>query len=682
MRHRILTLVATTLVSASPSFASTPAQGVQQDGAWDAPFPLPLIAIHSALLPTGKVLLFSAEHGVPGIHGWVLDPQTLDLTEVDPPPPWNPDCAGHSFLPDGRLLVAGGTLSFNPLTGAKESFLFDPYAEQWVQTDDMADGRWYPTNITLQNGTVLTMAGKSEVPGTDNPDIELWDPNGTSNWQLLGQKVLPYYPLLHLLPSGLVLKTGPDSATETYDPASDTWTPVATTNFPGRYEAQSVQLPPSMDRFMLIGGFTGSGLPTNSTEIIDMSAGVPTWSGAAHMGFQRMEHDAVILPDGMILVVGGQSDNDASPEPVFTPELYEPTSGTWDPVAPHAIPRMYHSTTLLLPDGRVLAAGSDFQPSGEIYSPPYLFRGVRPTITASPAAIAYGESFGLSFTSAHDSNSAVLIRLSCVTHSNNMSQRYVPLGTIGAPGSVSLTAPVDPRIAPPGFYMLFVVDTGGVPSVSRMVRVITRFGDFDQDDDVDQADLAAFSACFTGTGAGPIPPTCEPGDFDADGDIDCDDWNAFELAWTDVSTPPGLPQCPTTYCVGAPNSVGPGAEIGSSGVTSVTTNDFMLTGDGAPPLQFGLFYYGPDPTQVPFGDGFRCVDAGAVGIFRLNPPELTGAGGDAARLVDFTQPPAGAGAGAIVPGSTWRFQFWYRDPGGPGGTGFNLSDGLTAVFVP
>src|SRR5207249_9347340 len=108
------------------------AQDAALVGAWDPPFSLPLIAIHSIVLPTGKVLLFSAEHGVPGIHGWVLDLTNLSLTNVPPPPPWNPDCAGHSFLPDGRLVVAGGTLSFTPLTGTQLSYLFDSYAEQWT----------------------------------------------------------------------------------------------------------------------------------------------------------------------------------------------------------------------------------------------------------------------------------------------------------------------------------------------------------------------------------------------------------------------------------------------------------------------------------------------------------------------------------------------------------------------
>lgn len=441
-------------------------------GDWDPPFPLPLIAIHSAVLPTGKVLLFSAEHGVPGIHGWVMDPQTLALTNVQPPDPWNPDCAGHSFLSDGRLLVAGGTVSFTPLTGSKLAFLFDPYGEQWIQIDDMAGGRWYPSCVTLRDGRVITMAGLSDVPSIDNADIEVFDPFSNATWQLLGNKSLPYYPLLHLLPGGKVFMAGPKPQTESYDPMTNIWIPVDTTNFPGRYEACSVALPPNLNRVMLIGGHNGSSQPTNTAEIIDLSSPSPQWTMTSHMGFPRMNHNAVLLPNGNVLVIGGRSDFDGTPTPVLTPEIYDPASATWVAVAPHLIPRRYHSTAVLLPDGRVLSAGGDYEPSGEIYSPAYLFNGPRPVIESAPPTIAFGSSFSVAFTGTTSTHSAVLMSLPAVTHSNNMTQRLVPLGTIPASGGqATLTAPPDGTIAPPGFYMLFILSSNGIPSVSKMVRL-------------------------------------------------------------------------------------------------------------------------------------------------------------------------------------------------------------------
>jgi len=137
----------------------------------------------------------------------------------------------------------------------------------------------------------------------------------------------------------------------------------------------------------------------------------------------------------------------------------------------------------------------------------------------------------------------------------------------------------------------------------------------------------------------------------------------------------------TNYCTSAPNSAGPGCVMGSSGTTSVSANGFQLRATGGIPNQFGLFYYGPDQAQVPFGDGFGCVGGGTTGVFRLLPAQLTNAVGNALRPVDFAQLPASSGSGQITPGSTWNFQFWYRDPAA-GGFGFNLSDGRRVTFAP
>lgn len=537
--RRLMLGVVLALVAHSPTRGQTPAE----DGQWSPPFSLPLIAIHAAVLPSGKVLLFSAEHGVPGIHGWVFDPASIPgtpaLTEAPPPPPWNPDCAGHSFLPDGRLLVAGGTLGFNPTRGPRTAYIFDSFTEQWTQVQDMRAGRWYPTNVTLPDGRIITMSGLNDTDGSINPDIELWDLHGTSNWELLGQRIVPYYPYLHVMPSGLVFRCGPDSQTETFNPVTATWTPVDGTNFPARYEAPSVLLPPTLNRVMLIGGYTGSGQPTNSAEIIDFSVATPTWTTTAHMGFRRMECNAVLLPSGKVLVVGGKSSANGAPDqPVLVPEIFDPANSSWDQVAAHQIPRMYHSTAILLPDARVLAAGGDYEPTGEIYSPPYLFQGVRPTISSAPGSIAYGSNLTIQFSSSTANNKVVLISLSSVTHSVNMGQRFVLLaqGVIGG-GPVSVPAPASGNFAPPGYYMLFVVNANGVPSVSRIVRVGTTRGDFDVDDDVDLADFAAFQRCF-----GQESAACTDARLDGDNDVDFEDFELLASCLNGPETPAG-PNC-------------------------------------------------------------------------------------------------------------------------------------------
>lgn len=139
---------------------------------------------------------------------------------------------------------------------------------------------------------------------------------------------------------------------------------------------------------------------------------------------------------------------------------------------------------------------------------------------------------------------------------------------------------------------------------------------------------------------------------------------------------------PTAYCVSAPNSAGPGAVISYAGSSSVAANDFALVVDAAPPDKFALFAYGPEQVSLPFGDGFQCIGRGALEIFRFGRPVLTNDVGHAERRIDLDQPPANSGPGEITPGSIWNFQVWYRDPAGPGGTGFNASNALSAVFCP
>lgn len=143
----------------------------------------------------------------------------------------------------------------------------------------------------------------------------------------------------------------------------------------------------------------------------------------------------------------------------------------------------------------------------------------------------------------------------------------------------------------------------------------------------------------------------------------------------------GCPQ-PVNYCIGAPNSSGPGSTLSWSGTTSLGANDLVLHASAATPSQFGVFYYGPAQVQLPLYDGFRCVGQGLSGVFRLQPAQVTDATGSVSRPLDFDSTPLDAGLGQVRAGDTWHFQFWYRDPLGSLGTGANLSDALSVTLCP
>jgi hypothetical protein len=198
------------------------------------------------------------------------------------------------------------------------------------------------------------------------------------------------------------------------------------------------------------------------------------------MAFPRGHHNLTLLPDGTVLVTGGGRTTDGTnlAEAVYEAELWSPVTETWTTMAPMQIPRLYHSTALLLPDGRILSAGGGRfnpieidQPSAEIYSPPYLFRGPRPTIAAAPTTVQYGTTFFVGTPDATSIARVTLVRPGAVTHSVNMDQRFLNLTFQQAAGGLEVQAPANPTLAPPGYYMLFLVNTGGVPAVATFVSL-------------------------------------------------------------------------------------------------------------------------------------------------------------------------------------------------------------------
>ncbi len=445
-------------------------------GRWEMPVTAPVVGVHVSLLPTGKVLLWGREGDS---HLW--DPANPSAGFPLASAPYELFCSGHSFLPDGRLLVAGGHSTGT--SGIARTALFDPSSGAWSITGSMAQGRYYPTTTVLPNGEVLAVAGSDEARNVVTiPEVG----NGVS-WRQLTTASLaipsPYYPAMFLAPNGKVFLAGFPQTSSYLDVAgTGTWTTVADRQVADRKMGSAVMYAPG--KILYVGG---GDPPTNSAEVIDLNQPGPSWRSVPGMAFARRQLNATILADGQVLVTHGTSGsgfNDVT-SAIHAAELWNPATETWSIVASESGSRAYHSTALLLPDARVLSSGSgegggvSFQNSeltAQVFTPPYLFApdgtlATRPTITSAPSRIPYG-AFTVETPDAGSVTRGTLVRLSSVTHAFNQSQLIYPL-TFSATGPTTLTAagPTSANLAPPGPYMLFLVNGSGVPSVSAMVTV-------------------------------------------------------------------------------------------------------------------------------------------------------------------------------------------------------------------
>jgi hypothetical protein len=237
------------------------------------------------------------------------------------------------------------------------------------------------------------------------------------------------------------------------------------------------------NKFMKAGSATDSqntGPSSNTTFVLDMTQPSPTWKQTASMAYPRSFLNLTMLPDGNVLATGGETDRNGGTiaNAVYAAEMWSPTTLTWSTMSSMHTPREYHGTALLLPDGRVLVSGmgADFgnvpdEKSAEFFSPPYLFKGARPTISQAPTAIQHNVTFFVGTPDAANIASVALIRTGAVTHFFDQNERYLPLTFTQTTGGLNVTAPVDANLAPPGFYMLFIVNSNGVPSVAPFVQV-------------------------------------------------------------------------------------------------------------------------------------------------------------------------------------------------------------------
>jgi WD40 repeat protein len=434
-------------------------------GRWSSVLPAPVVQLHLHLLPDGKVLSWGHD-GAPQL--W--DPATGNFTPV--PSPSLLFCAGHDFLPDGRLLVAGGAIS-NGL-GLPNTNIFDVGSGSWQVGPPMAKGRWYPTNTTLPDGEVLTVAGEDES-GAIVAIPEVW--NGTS-WRQLTTASLELfnYPRMFVAPDGRVFQAGAERLTRYLDvTGTGRWTDGPLRQFGARSYGSAVMYEPG--KILYVGG---ANPPTNTAEIIDLNQPSPQWTYTGSLAYARWNLNATVLPTGEVLVTGGVAGNRANASlAVHAAELWDPATGSWTTLASSAaLLRGYHSTSVLLPDGRVLHAGggdgggTPDNLNYELYSPPYFFKGARPNVTgATPSVVGYGQTVIVGTPDGASIAKVTLIRLGSATHAFDQGQRLVPLSFSQVGGGLSITIPASRTAAPPGPYLLFLVNGNGVPSVGRIMRL-------------------------------------------------------------------------------------------------------------------------------------------------------------------------------------------------------------------
>ncbi len=475
-------------------------------GQWAAPIPFPVISIHTSVLHTGQVIAYA----FPGPNQAKLwNPSTGVFTSVN----MSDDifCSGHSQLADGRLYVAGGNNSGCEFRGIFDTNIFDPVATNWARQQNMANARWYPTNVTMPDGRVLIFSGLNDVCDM-TIQCEMFTPGSGLSLVPEGERFLELYPRMHVLSNGKIAHVSTENSAWTFT-LGEGWEFVDWNNFGWRSQNTSVLLPGYTDRIMILGG--NSPL-TNTAEIIDFTQPSPQFVYTTPMHHARAHANATILPDKTVLVVGG-GQSGLYGSPILTPELYNPQTAIWTELPSLVYGRMYHSTSVLLPDGRVLVAGQDNGPgqnTAEIYSPPYLFRGPRPNISSTPANVAYGQAFTINTPNAATIESVVFIKLSTVTHSVNFEQRLRELDFVAQGGSLIATAPPTPNLAPPGYYLLFILNADDVPSKAAIVRVGTEpTADVNGDGTVNIGDLLALISVW-----GPCAAAC-PADVNADGVI-------------------------------------------------------------------------------------------------------------------------------------------------------------------
>ncbi|MEV7432837.1 kelch motif-containing protein [Streptomyces griseoviridis] len=382
--------------------------------------------------------------------------------------------------------------------GIRDAYEFDPVAEKYIKVDPMNEARWYPTLTTLSDGKVLSVSGLDDIGQLVPGKNEVFDPK-TKKWTYTDTvRQFPTYPALFLMENGKIFYSGsnagygPDNVGRDpgiWDVDSNKFEKLSGLSDADRLETSgTVLLPPAQNQtYMVIGGggVGESALSSAKTRLIDMKDGDPTFVDGPTLEKGTRYPQSSVLPDDTVLVSGGSQDyRGRGDSNILQARLYHPDTNTFDRVADPLVGRNYHSGSILLPDGRVMFFGSDplyadkantkpgrFEQRIEIYTPPYLYRDARPTLSGGPRTIARGGSGTFSSPQASEVKKVRLIKPSASTHVTDVDQRSIALDFEVAGDKITVTVPKNKNLVQSGWYMLFVDDDQGTPSEAQWVRV-------------------------------------------------------------------------------------------------------------------------------------------------------------------------------------------------------------------
>jgi len=478
------------------------AQDPGQGGSWSSVIPtdqgskVGVVPIFQAVLPNGKVLMWdsvgqSAPEQMPTnnfTRAMVWDPTTNTYNRRDVSG-YNIFCAGYTQLANGNVLVAGGNKNA-ALDGIVQTHIFNWQNETWSRGPDMAAARWYPAVQALGNNEAVIVGGGQAIPEvyqTDGKLRRLTNASGYSD---------RLYAFLTTRPNGQVELMGPATQMNTID-TSGTGAITATKARDGIARTYGGFATYDIGKVLVAGGgdITEGGqshVPTKTAVLVGVNGSTTTVGSTASMSVGRRQHNLTILADGSVLATGGMSKatnaNVDLNNPVFAAERWDPATGNWTVLSGASRVRQYHSSATLLPDGRVLTGGGGvcascvslgyLEKNIEYFEPPYLFkkdgsgqRATRPVINSVPSTATYGQDFDISSAQAGSIAKVGLVRLGAATHSQDQGQRYIPLSFTASGDTLKATAPANSNIAPAGYYMLFITDDAGVPSVAKMIKL-------------------------------------------------------------------------------------------------------------------------------------------------------------------------------------------------------------------